>query len=186
MKRVWVCHKSKLSIHPTRLCHKRAGDILKMGIITLEDDLQPLIAWTQWRKDWAIISSELPKNRWVWSVSIRDVVSSIGDVGSTRPEWMPIQVQVSNYSNKLAIPKRYNHYLRLTKRLTKGLRLNAQARKKGAKNRFDIITQGSKRKVRLASSQEGKGQRDPLLRISSWNKHCQADELRINRQPEKS
>ncbi len=30
----------------------------------------------------------------VWSASVRDVVNAIGDAGSTRPGWMPTQVQV--------------------------------------------------------------------------------------------
>ncbi len=33
--------------------------------------------------------------RRVWNASIRDVVNWIGDAGSTRPGWMPTQVQVS-------------------------------------------------------------------------------------------
>ncbi len=41
------------------------------------------------------VPSELAQDRRVWSASVRDVVSSIGDAGSTRPGWMPTQVQVS-------------------------------------------------------------------------------------------
>ncbi len=49
----------------------------------------------QWGKDWMKVSSELAQDRRAWSASVRDVVNSIGDAGSTRPGWMPMQVQVS-------------------------------------------------------------------------------------------
>ncbi len=38
-----------------------------------------------------------------WSASVRDVVNTIGDAGSTRPGWMPTQVQVS------LSPPRFHH-----------------------------------------------------------------------------
>ncbi len=47
------------------------------------------------RKDWVTVSSELAQDRWAWSASVWDVVNAIGDAGSTRPEWMLTQVQVS-------------------------------------------------------------------------------------------
>ncbi len=36
-------------------------------------------------QDWVKVSSELAQGRRAWSASVRDVVNSIGDAGSTRP-----------------------------------------------------------------------------------------------------
>ncbi len=52
---------------------------------------------TRWRQDWVKVSSELAKDRRAGSASVRDVVNAIGDAGTTRPGWMPTQVQVSKY-----------------------------------------------------------------------------------------
>ncbi len=41
--------------------------------------------YARWRKDWVKVSSELTQGRRAWSASVRDVVNSIGDAGSTRP-----------------------------------------------------------------------------------------------------
>ncbi len=41
------------------------------------------------------VSSELAQDRRAWSASVRDVVNSIGDAGSTRPGRMPTQLQIS-------------------------------------------------------------------------------------------
>ncbi len=48
----------------------------------------------RWKKDWVKVSNELAQDRRAWNASLRDVVNSIGDAGSTRPGWMPTQVQV--------------------------------------------------------------------------------------------
>ncbi len=40
---------------------------------------------------------ELAQDRRAWNASVRDVVNSIGDAGSTHPGGMPTQVQVSKY-----------------------------------------------------------------------------------------
>ncbi len=46
-----------------------------------------------WAKDWVRVSSELAQDRRAWGASIRDVVSSVGGAGSTRPGRMPTQGQ---------------------------------------------------------------------------------------------
>ncbi len=68
----------------------------------MKADLEPhfglwVYGYARWRKDWVKVSSELAQDRRVWSASVRDVVNAIGDAGSTRPGWMPTQVQVSKY-----------------------------------------------------------------------------------------
>ncbi len=72
---------------------RRAGGQLKTWATTIKTNLKPLseprvFGHARWRKDWVKVSSELAEDR-------RDVVNSIGDAGSTRPERMPTQVQVS-------------------------------------------------------------------------------------------
>ncbi len=47
-------------------------------------------------------SSELAQDRRAWSASVLDVVNPVGDAGSTRPEWMPPQVQLSTNVAKFA------------------------------------------------------------------------------------
>ncbi len=64
---------------------------LKTWETTVKADLEPLFgprvfSHTRWRKDWVKVSSELAQNRRAWSASVRDVVNSIGDAGSTSPE----------------------------------------------------------------------------------------------------
>ncbi len=44
-----------------------------------------VFGYTQWRKGWVKVSSELTQGRRALGTFIRDVVSSIGDAGSTRP-----------------------------------------------------------------------------------------------------
>ncbi len=44
-----------------------------------------VFGYTQWRKGWVKVSSELAQGRRALGTFIRDVVSSIGDAGSTRP-----------------------------------------------------------------------------------------------------
>ncbi len=65
-----------------------------------EKKLEPLsgprvFGHAQWRKDWVKVFSELAQDRRAWSTSVHVVVNSIGDAGSTRPGWMPTQVQLS-------------------------------------------------------------------------------------------
>ncbi len=43
------------------------------------------------------VSNELAQDRRAWSATVRDVVNSIGDAGSTRPGGIPTQVQVSEF-----------------------------------------------------------------------------------------
>ncbi len=46
------------------------------------------------------VSSKLAQDRRAWNAPVRDVVNTIGDAGSTRPGWMPTQVQVSKILHK--------------------------------------------------------------------------------------
>ncbi len=41
------------------------------------------------------VSRELAQGHRAWSMSVRDVVNSIGDAGSARPGWMPTSVKES-------------------------------------------------------------------------------------------
>ncbi len=77
---------------PTPPCtwRRRAGGQLKTWATTINSDLEPLsgprvFGHARWRKDWVRASSELAQDRRAWSTSVRDVVNSIGDSGSTRP-----------------------------------------------------------------------------------------------------
>ncbi len=56
-----------------------------MWATTIETDLEPLF-YARWGKDWVKGSSELAQDRRAWSASVNDVVNSIGDPGSNRPE----------------------------------------------------------------------------------------------------
>ncbi len=47
---------------------------------------QRVVGHAQWRKGWLKVSSELAQDRRAWSASVRDVVNTIGDAGSIRPE----------------------------------------------------------------------------------------------------
>ncbi len=76
---------------PPRTWRRRAGGQLKTWAITIKVNLEPLsgprvFGHVRWRKDWVKFSSELAQNRRAWIASTRDVVNSIGDVGSTRPD----------------------------------------------------------------------------------------------------
>ncbi len=78
----------------------RGADELKTWATMIKADLEPLsgprvFGHARWRKDSVKVSSELAQDRRPWSASVRDVVNSIGNGGSTRPGWMPTQVQVS-------------------------------------------------------------------------------------------
>ncbi len=60
-----------------------------MWATTIKADLEyfsgPLVfGHARWRKDKVKASSELAQDRRAWSASIRDVVNSIDDAGSTR------------------------------------------------------------------------------------------------------
>ncbi len=57
-------------------------------VATVTADLEPVtgsrvFGYAQWRQDWVKVSSEPEQDRRAWSASIRDVVNSIGDAGST-------------------------------------------------------------------------------------------------------
>ncbi len=67
---------------------------------TFKADLEPLLGpgvlgYARWRKDRVNVSSELAQNRRARGASVRDVFNSIGDVGSTHPNRMSPQVQIS-------------------------------------------------------------------------------------------
>ncbi len=75
---------------PPRTWRRRAGGQLKTWATTIKADLEPIsgprvFGHAQWRKDWVKKYSELAQDRRAWSASVRDVVSSTGNVGSTRP-----------------------------------------------------------------------------------------------------
>ncbi len=75
------------------------GVRLKMWTTTLKADLEPLsgplaFGYARWRKGRVKVSSELARDRWAWDASVRNLVNSIDDVGSTHLGWMPPQVQV--------------------------------------------------------------------------------------------
>ncbi len=75
---------------PPHTWRRRAGGQLKTWATTTKADLKPIsrprvFGHARWRKDWVKVSSELVQDRRAWSASIRDVVNSIGDAGSTRP-----------------------------------------------------------------------------------------------------
>ncbi len=75
---------------PPRTWRRRAGGQLKTRATTIKADLEPLsgprvFGHARCRKDWVKVSSELAQDRRAWSASVRDVVNSIGDAGSTRP-----------------------------------------------------------------------------------------------------
>ncbi len=72
---------------------------------TIKADLEPIsgprvFGHTRWRKDWEKVFSELAQDRRAWSASVWDVVNADGDAGSTRPGWMPTQVQVESKNAK--------------------------------------------------------------------------------------
>ncbi len=75
---------------PPRMWCRRTGGQLKTWATTIKADLELLsgprvFGHTQWRKDWAKASSELAQDRRAWSTSVRGVINSIGDAGSTHP-----------------------------------------------------------------------------------------------------
>ncbi len=105
---VWSCRKTPegelikdlLLPTPPRTWCWRAGGQLKTWATTIKSDLEPIsgprvFGHARWRQDWVKVSSELAQDRRDWSGSVRDVINAIGDAGSTRPGWMPTQVQVS-------------------------------------------------------------------------------------------
>ncbi len=82
--------KDLLLSTPPRTWCRRAGGQLKTWAVTIKADLEPIsgprvFGHTRWRKDWVNISSDLAQDRRAWSASVRDVVNSTGDAGSTRP-----------------------------------------------------------------------------------------------------
>ncbi len=74
---------------PPRTWRRRTGGQLKTWATKIKADLGPIsgpraFGYARWRKDWMDVSSELAQGRQAWSASVRDVVNSIGDAGSTR------------------------------------------------------------------------------------------------------
>ncbi len=83
-------NKDLLLPTPHRTWRRRAGGQLKTWATTIKADLEPIsgprvLGHARWRKDWVKGSRELAQDCLAWSASIRDVVNSIGDTGSTRP-----------------------------------------------------------------------------------------------------
>ncbi len=75
---------------PPRTWRRRPGGQLKTWAIANKAVLESLsgprvFGHARWRKDWLKVFSELAQDRRPWSASVRDVVSSICDAGSTRP-----------------------------------------------------------------------------------------------------
>ncbi len=75
---------------PPRMWRRRAGGQLKKWATTIKADLEPLygprvFGHARWRMGWVKVSSDLAQERRTWSASVRDVVNSIDDTGSTRP-----------------------------------------------------------------------------------------------------
>ncbi len=90
---------------PPRTRRRRTGGQLKTWVTTIKAELEPLssprvFGHALWRKDWVNVSSELTQDRQTWSDSVRDVVTSIANTGSTRSGGMPTQVQISTVSAK--------------------------------------------------------------------------------------
>ncbi len=59
-----------------------------MWAATIKADLEHLSGprafdYARWRKDWVKVQSELAQDPRAWSASVRDVVNSINDAGST-------------------------------------------------------------------------------------------------------
>ncbi len=87
---------------PQRTWRKRVGGQMKTWTTTIKSSMEPLsepwvLGYARWRKDWAKVWSELVQDRRALSATIRHVVSSIGDAGSTRPQvppQVPPQVQI--------------------------------------------------------------------------------------------
>ncbi len=85
---------------PTRTRCRWTGDQLKLRAYTIKAGHKSffgprIFGCARWRKDWVKVSSNLGQDRRAWSALARDVVNAIGDAGSTRPGWLPTQVQGS-------------------------------------------------------------------------------------------
>ncbi len=75
---------------PPRTWCRRAEDHLK----TWELLSRPRVfGYTRRRKDWIKASCELAQDQWTRGAYMCDDVNSISDASSTRPGWMPQQVQ---------------------------------------------------------------------------------------------
>ncbi len=83
----------KLRAYPNRLTH--GADELEASWRHGLSRPIPTLNRARWRKDWVKVPSELAQDRWACSASVRDVINAVGVAGSTRPGWMPTQVQVS-------------------------------------------------------------------------------------------
>ncbi len=59
----------------------------------------------RWKKDWVKVSCELTQDWRAWSASIRDVIFSLGDAGSTRPR-MNADANTSKYKISVGQPQR--------------------------------------------------------------------------------
>ncbi len=84
---------------PPRTWHRLTGGQLKSWTITIMADLKPfsrrrLFGHARWRKDWMKVYSELAQDRRAWGSSVRDVVNTIGDAGSTLPDRLLTQAQI--------------------------------------------------------------------------------------------
>ncbi len=70
-----------------RTWRRRTGGKLNTWETILKADLEPLthFGYARWRKGWVKVSNELAQGCQAWGTSDRDVVSPIGDTGSTPP-----------------------------------------------------------------------------------------------------
>ncbi len=69
---------------PPRTWRRQTGGQLNTRATTIKADLEPRVfGYARRKKDWVKVSSELAQDCRVWSSSVRDVVNSIGDAGST-------------------------------------------------------------------------------------------------------
>ncbi len=68
---------------PPHTWRRRAGGQLKTWATAISGPR--VFGHAQWGKDWVKVSSEVAQDRRTWKASVRDVVNSICDAGSTRP-----------------------------------------------------------------------------------------------------
>ncbi len=75
---------------PPRTWRRPAGGQLKTLATTIQANMEPIsgprvFGHARWKQDCVKVSSELAQDRRAWSASVRDVVNTVGDAGSTRP-----------------------------------------------------------------------------------------------------
>ncbi len=80
---------------PPRTWRRWTGSQLKTRTTTIKADPLSDHESSAAQLDLVEVSSELAHDRRAWGATLRDAVSSIGDVGWIHPRWMPTQVQES-------------------------------------------------------------------------------------------